>query len=127
MLRPPILLAKDYNWCKDIINSGDYARMPFPTSAIEFDNIDLKRVKSITIEYGYDFFNPNCIVECHIDNPNGKVIGRVELQKKINDAEDMKITFPVATAVGKHKVYFTYHPDLKIHSPVNLKAIYFNK
>lgn len=127
MLRPAVLEAKKYDWCKDIINSGDYARMPFPNSAIAFYDINLKNVNSISLDYGYDFYNPSCVVECHIDMPNGELIGKVELLKKTNEATDMTLTFPIKQVSGKHKLYFTYHPDLKIHSPLNLKTIYFNK
>ena len=107
MLRPAILEAKNYDWCKDIINSGPYARMPFPTSAIAFFDLDLRNVNSLTLEYGYDFYTPNCIVECHLDAPNGKLIGKVEVQKKNKENEDMLITMPISTSFGKHKLYIT--------------------
>ena len=126
-LRPPVLEAKNYDWCKDIINSGPYARMPFPTSGIAFYNLDLKNVGSLTLEYGYDFFTPHCFVECRLDAPNGKLIGRIEIQKKINDNNDMLLTMPITANSGNHKIYINYHPDLTIHSPLNLKSIYLNR
>ncbi len=127
LLRPAVLEAKNYDWCKDIINSGPYARMPFPTSGIAFYDLDLKNVSSLTLEYSYDFYTPHCYVECRLDAPDGKLIGKVEIQKKSKENEDMLLTMPLAASTGKHKVYITYHPDLTIHSPLNLKTIYLNK
>ncbi|TAH26865.1 MAG: PKD domain-containing protein [Cytophagales bacterium] len=127
MLKPAVLKAKNYDWCKDIINSGAYARMPFPTSAIAFFGLDLRNVNTMSITYNYDFYYPNCILEVREDSPQGKLIGKIELIKKKIENQDMITTLPITPSEGKHNLYFCYHPDLKIHSPLNLKAIQLNK
>lgn len=124
LLRNPKIDALSYNFSGDIIESGSFARMPFPDSYIGFNNIDLSQIKSIEFTYGYDFYAPNCLLECRLDGPNGKLIGSAEI-KNLHKLSLGTLTIDILPQIGKKNVYFVYKPALDLHAPLNLQKLHF--
>ncbi|TAG54744.1 MAG: cytochrome C [Cytophagales bacterium] len=125
ILKNPTMQALNYSTSGDIIETNGLARLPFPNSFISFKNVDLIQVTSINIEYGYDFYVPNCWVEIHIDAPNGKLIGKTEM-KKIGTNEKFGLDKISITPTNEMKeIFIVYQPALNLHAPINIKTLTF--
>ena len=107
---------------EDVETTDDAVRKIYDGNYIAYKNLDFTDIESITIAYGMrDDEETGGTIEVHLDNPDGSLIGKTEVEKP------GKSDFKLSGVEGYHDLFLTFkNPNNKEKQIVIMDWIFFH-